>query len=178
MKGCAAKTKSKGAPTRPPLKEWAPRVNGEGEVSGGFGEGGNPAAAKNRMPKDHVKWILAQKPLAPPPRYAALKKSNPDLTPRPGEEVDDEEKRTLYSLAKAFYEMEERFPKLQEWVREEMKAKGYVEVSDEWLRDKAELNEMIDKEWPKIQAKLDAIVLKQTSHCEDDENDCDQEDED
>ncbi|GJN25692.1 hypothetical protein PR202_gb13554 [Eleusine coracana subsp. coracana] len=176
MKGCAAK--SNGAPTRSPvLKEWAPRVNAEGEVSGGFAE--PAAAATNRMPKDHVKWILAQKPLAPPPRYAALKKSNPDLTPRPGEEVD-EERRTLYFLAKAFYEMEERFPKLQEWVREETKAKGYVEVSDEWLRDRAELNEMIDREWPKIQAKLDAIVLKQTSsHCEDDdENDSDKEDED
>ncbi|KAG0530563.1 hypothetical protein BDA96_05G197400 [Sorghum bicolor] len=43
-------------------------------------------AAKNRLPAKDIRWILAQKPEAPPPIYQALKRSNPELVPRPEEE--------------------------------------------------------------------------------------------
>ncbi|TVU24423.1 hypothetical protein EJB05_26857 [Eragrostis curvula] len=90
------------------LKECAPRA-----LAAGVADGEKPASEKNRMPKDHINWILAQKPMSPPPRYAALKQRNPDLTPLPGEEAD-EELMELYFVAKAFFEMEEKFPKTQE----------------------------------------------------------------
>nr|CAB3503023.1 unnamed protein product [Digitaria exilis] len=45
---------------------------------------------------------------------------------------------TMYVLARAFYELEERLPKMQEKVRNELKNKGYVEVDDEYHKRKAE----------------------------------------
>ncbi|TVU24427.1 hypothetical protein EJB05_26861, partial [Eragrostis curvula] len=130
-----------------------------GAAAAGVADGEMPPAPKHRMPMDHVRWILAQKPMTPPPCYAALKQRNPDLTPLPGEEANEDLKRLCF-LAKAFYEMEERLPKTQAWVRAEMEAKGYVEVSDEWMKRKAAVHALLDREWPKIQAKLEAIVLK------------------
>uniref|UniRef100_A0A0A9CT35 Uncharacterized protein n=1 Tax=Arundo donax TaxID=35708 RepID=A0A0A9CT35_ARUDO len=187
MKGCSSKRKAaSGGQLWRPLKECSSRVKVEEEAAAlavGVGEGKKLRGAKNRMSKSEIRWLLAQKPMAPPARYAALKRSNPQLTPRPEEEVD-EAKRRLYVLAKAFYEMEERLPKVQEWVREELKAKGYVEMDDEWVKGKAEVQALIDREWPEIQAKIDAIVLSEseTNQGQDaDENvydDSDEEDED
>jgi hypothetical protein len=82
---------------------------------------------KYRLSKVYIRWILALKPMEPPARLATLKHSNPDLTLQPGEEVD-EDKRRLYRLAKAFFEMEESLPMEQEWVRSELRSKGYVEL--------------------------------------------------
>jgi hypothetical protein len=65
---------------------------------------------KYQLSAKEIKWILAQKPWPPPARYQALKRSNPELTPRPGEEHDETKKR-LYFLARAFYDLEERFAK-------------------------------------------------------------------
>ncbi|TVU00515.1 hypothetical protein EJB05_54041, partial [Eragrostis curvula] len=146
---------------------------------------GEKPPAKHRMPTSHVKWILSKKPMVPPARFAALKRSNPDLTPRPGEEEADEELTRLYFLAKAFYEMEERMPRQQERVRAELAEGGartqsmwvqffitgrenascsclwgYVEVDDEWMKQRAEAHAVFDREWPKIQAKLDAMILE------------------
>jgi hypothetical protein len=56
---------------------------------------------KYRLSAKEIKWILAQKPEPPPAWYQALKRSNPELTPRPGEE-DDKDKVLLYCVATAF----------------------------------------------------------------------------
>ncbi|CAL4983460.1 unnamed protein product [Urochloa decumbens] len=118
------------------------------------------AGVKNRLSEKEIKWFLAQKPKPPPPIYQALKRANPELTPRPGEE-GDESKVRLYFLARAFYELEERLPKMQERVRKELDAKGYVEVDDEYHERKAKAQAVIDREWPEIEAKVKAIRLSQ-----------------
>jgi len=118
------------------------------------------AAVKNRLSAKEIRWILAQKPRPPPPRYQAIKRENPELTPRPGEE-GDERKMRLYILARAFYDLEESVPRLQERVRREMESKGYVEVDDEYHKRKAEKQALIDREWPEIEAKVKAIRLSQ-----------------
>jgi hypothetical protein len=64
--------------------------------------------------------------------------------PWPGEE-DGEELMGLYVLTRAFYELEE-FPKLQDWVRCELRDKGYVEVDDEWFQRTADAWAVIDCE--------------------------------
>ncbi|TVU37235.1 hypothetical protein EJB05_10538, partial [Eragrostis curvula] len=96
------------------------------------------------------------KPLPVPRRYAELKRNNPELTPRPGEEVDDA-KRRLYVVAKGFFNMEERFPKLQDWVREQLEANGMVEIDDVWAKRKADAQAIVDREWPKIEAMIQSI---------------------
>ncbi|CAN6226767.1 unnamed protein product [Urochloa humidicola] len=137
------------------------------------------AGVKNRLSEKEIKWFLAQKPKPPPPIYQALKCGNPELTPRPGEE-GDESKVRLYFLARAFYELEERLPKMQEWVRSELRNKGYVEVDDEYHERKAKAQAVIDREWPEIEAKVRAIRLSQgcdeSESC--DESDPEEEDDD
>ncbi|CAN6372879.1 unnamed protein product [Urochloa humidicola] len=130
------------------------------------------AGVKNRLSEKEIKWFLAQKPKPPPPIYQALKRSNPELTPRP-EEEGDESKVRLYFLARAFYELEERLPKMQEWVRKELESKGYVEVDDEYHERKAKVQAVIDREWPEIEAKVRAIRLSQG--CDESES-CDESD--
>lgn len=115
------------------------------------------AGVKNRLSAKDIRWILAQKPEAPPPTYQALKRSNPELVPRPGEEEEDKRLCGLYVLARAFYEVEERLPQLQEWVRSELKNKGHVEVDDDWFRRTAEAQARIDRGWPRARAKIDAL---------------------
>jgi hypothetical protein len=110
---------------------------------------------KYRLSAKEIKWILAQKPEPPPARYQALKRSNPELTPRPGEE-DDKDKVLLYCVARAFYEREERLPKMQEGVRSELASKGYVEVDGDYLKRKAEVQAVIDRE---------SLFFKSTSLC-------------
>ena len=128
---------------------------------------------KYRLSKAYIRWILALKPMEPPARLAALKRSNPDLTPQPGEEAD-EDKRRLYRLAKAFFEMEESLPTEQEWVRSELRREGYVELDDESGRRRAEVDALVDREWPAIQAKIDAIILQDKEYRGGDEGDSDE----
>ena len=98
--------------------------------------------------------------VGPPSNIAALKRSNPELVPRPDEEAD-EDKMRLYCLAKAFDEMEERRPWLQARVRSELKSKGYIELDDETVERRAEVQVVIDREWPAIQAKMNALILSE-----------------
>ncbi|GJN10677.1 hypothetical protein PR202_ga28792 [Eleusine coracana subsp. coracana] len=123
-----------------------------------------------------IKWILAQKPLPVPRRYAELKRSNRELTPRPGEEMD-ESKRRLYVVAKTFFTMEERFPKLQEWVCEQLAVNGGVVLDDEWAKRKAEAQAIVDRKWPKIEAKIqDILRIQAQAGCQSDSVSDDQDD--
>jgi hypothetical protein len=122
----------------------------------------NTAAAgvKYRLSAKEIKWILTQKPKPPSARYQALKRSNPELTPQPGEE-DDKDKVTLYCVARVFYEREERLPKMQERVRSDLESKGYVEVDGDYLKRKAEVQVVIDREWPKMVARFKDLALSE-----------------
>lgn len=118
-----------------------------------------PAEEKYRqLSKADVRWILSLKPMEPPARFAALKRSNPELTPQPGEEAD-EDKRRLYRMAKAFFEMEEGIPRTQEWVRSELRKKGYVQLDAESAKRRAEVQAVIDREWPAIEEKMKSLIL-------------------
>ncbi|XP_062181805.1 uncharacterized protein LOC133886091 [Phragmites australis] len=121
---------------------------------------------KNRMSNSDIRWFLAHKPMAGPRHYRALKESNPDLKPLPGEEMDESRER-LYFMTKAFYEMEENYPKMQAWIREELKTKGYVEVDDDWVRGRAEAKAAVEEAWKKI----DAMLLSETEEEDDDDDD-------
>ena len=52
----------------------------------------------------------------------------------------------LYNLARVFYELEKRLPRMQEKVRWELESKGYVEVDDEYHKRKAEAQAVIDRD--------------------------------
>ncbi|KAF8673255.1 hypothetical protein HU200_048808 [Digitaria exilis] len=131
---------------------------------------------KNRLTKVEIRRILAGKPTPAPARFAALKQSNPELIPRPDEEAD-EDKRRLYRLVRAFYEMEERLPRLQEWVCGELKRKGYVEIDDETAKRRAEVQAVIDREWPEIEAGMKELILSEKEEYRGSEGDDDSDDE-
>ncbi|KAL6653944.1 hypothetical protein ACP70R_007409 [Stipagrostis hirtigluma subsp. patula] len=139
----------------------------------GCAEGEKPPGPKHLMSEREIRWILNRKPMDPPSRYQALKQSNPDLTPPPGEAMDEEKER-LYFLANAFDCMEERFPKLQEWVRQELDTKGFVEMDDDWvqLQRRAEVQAALEEGWKKIEA-----LLLSESEDEDDNDESDYDDE-
>ncbi|KAJ1276271.1 hypothetical protein BS78_05G202200 [Paspalum vaginatum] len=62
--------------------------------------GEKPPGPEHRMSKREIRSILAHKPMAfVPSVYEALKRSNPELKPTPGEEMD-ESKCRLYSNAR------------------------------------------------------------------------------
>jgi hypothetical protein len=56
--------------------------------------------------------------------------------------------------------MEESLPTEQEWVRSELRSMGYVELDGESGRRRAEVDALVDREWPAIQAKIDSLVLE------------------
>ncbi|CAN6381721.1 unnamed protein product [Urochloa humidicola] len=70
----------------------------------------------------------------------------------------------LYGLAKAFYEMEEQLPRQQAWVRGELERKGYVELDDETVRRRAEIQALIDREWPEIEAMVKDLVISEKEY--------------
>jgi len=142
-----------------------PRSRATGKKAGEAAAADLVAAGEQwkRLSKGDIRWILSRKPLAPPARFAALKRSNPALVPRPGEEADEDTRR-LYRLAKAFYEMEERLPGLQEWVRGELERKGCVELDDESAKRRAEAQAVVDREWPAIEARMKALVVSEREY--------------
>ncbi|KAF8700207.1 hypothetical protein HU200_034584 [Digitaria exilis] len=102
-----------------------------------------PPGQKARMSAKEIRSILSWKPMSAPRHYEALKESNPDLTPLPGEEMD-EERESLFLGAKIFYCMQERYPKMQEWMRQEQETKGYVEMDEDWVRRRAEAQQAFE----------------------------------
>lgn len=56
--------------------------------------------------------------------------------------------------------MEEGLPATQEWVRSELRKKGYVELDDESAKRRAEVQAVIDREWPAIEEKMKSLVMK------------------
>ncbi|TVU24425.1 hypothetical protein EJB05_26859, partial [Eragrostis curvula] len=184
MESCAAKRKAgeaaSGGQLLGPVKECTTRRKAE-EASGCAvmatavakaedAAGEKPPAQKHRMSDKEIRWILARKPSAGPSHYRALKESNPDLTPPPEEEMD-ESKKNLYFMAKAFYRMEENYPKQQEWVRQELETKGYVELDEDLVRRRAEVQAAVEEEWKKIEA----LLLSETEG-EDDDDESDDDD--
>ncbi|SPT20524.1 unnamed protein product [Triticum aestivum] len=93
-----------------------------------------PAKKKGRLPQEEIHRIIArdQGNDRLPIGIVDLKRRNPDLIPSPEEEMD-EEMMDLYVEARVTYQVRERFPKFQAWVRSEYLKKGYVEVDNDIL---------------------------------------------
>lgn len=68
-----------------------------------------------RLPQEEVDWILGREFRAPRD-FEALRRSNPDLTPPPDEEMDESTK-LFYDAARVFYDGQESFFKFQDEVR-------------------------------------------------------------
>jgi hypothetical protein len=92
----------------------------------------------------------------------------------PGEE--DKKLMALYGMTRALYEVQERLLKLQQWVRNELKEKGYVEVDNDWFMCKAKAQALINRDWPRIRAKMDELRLMAESDNNFDEEDGEDED--
>ncbi|OEL22940.1 hypothetical protein BAE44_0016044 [Dichanthelium oligosanthes] len=75
-----------------------------------------PEEKMTRLPQEEVDWILAREFRAPSD-FEALRRSNPDLTPPPDEEMDEPTK-LFYDAARIFYDGQEGFFKFQEEVRQ------------------------------------------------------------
>ncbi|XBI95761.1 hypothetical protein VPH35_032153 [Triticum aestivum] len=90
-----------------------------------------PAKKKGRLPEEEIHRIIARDQYRDrlPIGIVDLKRRNPDLIPSPEEEMD-EEMMDLYVEARVTYQVRERFPKFQAWVRSEYCKKGYVEVDN------------------------------------------------
>lgn len=119
------------------------------------------------MSKTEIRRILARKPTAAPSECEALRRGIPNLIPFPDEEVD-EDKVSLYCWAKEFYETEERDRKLQDRVREEMRITGFVEMDDDWVRGRAEVQAAIEEAWKEIEALLESETQEEDDYDSDD----------
>ncbi|KAM3371073.1 hypothetical protein ACQJBY_018445 [Aegilops geniculata] len=91
-----------------------------------------PAKKKGRLPQEEIHRIIArdQDRDRLPIGIVDLKRRNPDLIPSPEEEMDEE---MMDVEARVTYQVGERFPKFQAWVRSEYLKKGYVEVDNDIL---------------------------------------------
>ncbi|CAM0902462.1 unnamed protein product [Alopecurus aequalis] len=122
-----------------------------------------PGQKLTRLPKADVRRILSYEIDADgvPPEYRALKLQNPELIPSPEEEMDSE-KVMHYAGVRAFFEIPEQFSRFQDWVRREYGRKGYVEVDDDFLADRARVRACCDR------AREDA--LRSINFSDDDED--------
>jgi hypothetical protein len=89
-----------------------------------------------RLPQEEVDWILGREFRAPRD-FEVLRRSNPDLTPPPDEEMDESTK-LFYDAARIFYDGQESFFKFQDEVRQHYEEKYHVEVDEEYLANRAD----------------------------------------
>ena len=99
----------------------------------------------------------------------------PSLVPLPGEEMDDA-KMKLYSQANEIRSMDKRNKELQERVRHELETKGYVEMDDDWVRRKAEVNAIEEELMKKVEGML--LYLTEGNDEDDESSDGDDDDDD
>ncbi|KAF8673249.1 hypothetical protein HU200_048802 [Digitaria exilis] len=132
-----------------------------------------PPGQKARMSEKEIRSILSWKPMSAPRHYEALKESSPDLTPLPDEEMD-EERESLFLGAKIFYCMQERYPKMQEWIRQELETKGYVEMDDDWVRRRAEAQQAVEEGRKEIEKTIQELQFSEDDfdYDDDDASDC------
>ena len=158
----------------PPLKECAT----VGEDAGGataVAVAVNAAPPENRMSIEHIRWVLNCKLIHWSRKLEELRESNPSLVPLPGEEMDDA-KMKLYSQANEIRSMDERNKELQERVRHELETKGYIEMDDDWVRRKAEVNAIEEELMKKVEGML--LYLTEGSDEDDESSDGDDDDDD
>ena len=135
----------------------------------------NAAPPENRVSVGQIRWILNYKPISCPRKLEELRESNPSLVPLPGEEMDDA-KRKLYSQANEIRSMDEWYNVLQERVRHELETKGYVEVDDDHMRRKAEVNAIEEELMKKVEGML--LYLTEGNDEDDESSDGDDDDDD
>uniref|UniRef100_A0A0A9BXD6 Uncharacterized protein n=1 Tax=Arundo donax TaxID=35708 RepID=A0A0A9BXD6_ARUDO len=108
----------------------------------------SPEKMMIRLPQEEVDYILAQEFRAPSD-FEALRRSNPDLTPPPDEEMDESTK-LLYDAAAIFYAGQESFFKFQEQVRQQFKEKGFVDLDHDYVATRAYNRALILETWEEV----------------------------
>ncbi|KAM3387092.1 hypothetical protein ACQJBY_010143 [Aegilops geniculata] len=105
-----------------------------------------PSKKMTRLPREEVASILSSRihPDRAPSFFKALKLQNPDLIPSPEEEMD-KLKVKRYANARGYYEAVEEFVKFQAWVRSEYAKNGYVEVDEDYLAHRSEIQACSDR---------------------------------
>ena len=86
----------------------------------------------------------------------------------------DDAKMKLYSQANEIRSMDKRNKELQERVRHELETKGYIEMDDDWVRRKAEVN-AIEEE---LMKKVEGMLLYLTEGNDEDDKSSDSDDDD
>ncbi|KAL6654171.1 hypothetical protein ACP70R_007636 [Stipagrostis hirtigluma subsp. patula] len=102
-----------------------------------------------RLPKEFVDWILRRKRAVlqeDPDDYYNRMINDPDRPAVYTPEFLEEEREVLRSMAALYKSVGDRFEKFQEWVRGELEAKGYVEVGDAYLAQRARLRRVVTQE--------------------------------
>uniref|UniRef100_A0A0D9WDL8 Uncharacterized protein n=1 Tax=Leersia perrieri TaxID=77586 RepID=A0A0D9WDL8_9ORYZ len=110
------------------------------------GDGEEEAPEEKKMwllPKEEVRWILAQSNEPVCRQFRDLKRRNPSLVPSPEEK--DKKMMLLYQCARESYDAEEEFANFQAWVRGEYARKGFVEVDYDYFAERADNNRRCDQ---------------------------------
>jgi hypothetical protein len=105
-----------------------------------------PVRKMTRLPQEEIQYILGlvMDDSRAPRDYKALKRRNPDLIPSPEEEMD-QRLVGLYAGARVFYAIGERFSNFQARIRNQYDKHGYVEVDDDFLASRAQIQSWNDE---------------------------------
>jgi hypothetical protein len=105
-----------------------------------------PVRKMTRLPQEEIQYILGRvmDDSRAPRDYKALKRRNPDLIPSPEEEMN-QRLVGLYAGARVFYAIGERFSNFQARIRSQYDKHGYVEVDDDFLASRAQIQSWNDE---------------------------------
>uniref|UniRef100_A0ACD5UDK6 Uncharacterized protein n=1 Tax=Avena sativa TaxID=4498 RepID=A0ACD5UDK6_AVESA len=145
---CSCATKRKIEQKAPP-----PPVRASGEGHGG-GDVEVPERQMARLSQEEIDEVLSRTKHAPYPNLD-------DREPNPFRSPEDlEELRELYRSMNENYDSSwETFCKFQAWVRTEFAAKGFVEVDESFLADRAKNRAELEEEWAAMLKEVDISDL-------------------
>ncbi|KAM0919433.1 hypothetical protein ACQ4PT_008159 [Festuca glaucescens] len=161
---CASKRKAEEGTgrmcaTKRKIEQKAPPPASD-EGHGGCGEA--PKRQMTRLPQEEVDRILSQTKHGPFPNPDD-REPNSFRSP-----ADLEEAKELFrSMTENCESSWASFSKFQAWVRSEVAAKGFVEVDDAFLAERAQNRAEIEEEWA---AMLEEVDISDLIIGEDDEN--------
>uniref|UniRef100_A0ACD5V3D8 Uncharacterized protein n=1 Tax=Avena sativa TaxID=4498 RepID=A0ACD5V3D8_AVESA len=135
-------------------QKFPPPVRASSEGHGGGGDVEVPERQMTRLPQEEIDRILSRTKHGPFPNPDD-REPNPFRTPE-----DLEEARELFrSMTESCESSWASFSKFQTWVRSEFAAKGFVEVDDSFLAERAQNRAEFEEEWAAMLEELDLSDL-------------------
>ncbi|KAL6654174.1 hypothetical protein ACP70R_007639 [Stipagrostis hirtigluma subsp. patula] len=155
MNGCSSKRKAKASPATCQLdgsatKRKAEEVEASKEVAGDGGDGEEAPAREGytRLQQDEVDMILSLE-------ACSMKPDDEETLKLFSQKTIDETSEAISEAAEVSEASKQKFLEFQDFVRGELEEKGYVEVPDEFLISRAELQDWLQEEVDKMFASLD-----------------------